>query len=385
MRSLLCLLTIFILFSLTGCGDGTSRSNQPKSILSEKTDIPLAGQPYEAVCADFNGDGLNDLAVTVKYSGVFVFFNNGKNFDEYKKFTGLFHHGISIKTGDMNGDGNHDLVVLVEDAIQFFTGDGKGNFVTSEKYYPGPIMSTYVDLTELNNDSLPDMVAVGQNDSRVFIYINEGNLNFSVTTIMLESADAFFSPEFRQVSTADLDGDGYKDILLADSLNGIIWVLWNNADGTFIPAVVYTTSDYVGSVASYSKKGNSLPYIVFTEEVQDGSLVFLVNAGGRKFKFSQKISVYPMPAYIRVTDMDSNGIDDIILNHLTSDKPLQGRISVLYGPDFAKTYDTTISGISFYSAVCDWNRDGRPDIFAPNISADSVTYIPSDIIAQLQR
>lgn len=375
---LLYLITFLSAVSVTGCGDGTS--DRHKSSLSDKMDITLEGQPYEATCADFNGDGWDDLAVTVKYSGVYVFFNNGENFDEYKKFTGIFPHGISIKHGDFNGDGNIDLVVLVEDGIQFFVGDGKGNFIVSGKTYAAPVMSSYIEVADLNNDALPDLIAVGQNDSRVFLYINKGDLNFQIITINLEIDDALFAPEFKQVSAADLDGDGFTDILLADYQNKAVWIIWNEGGDIFLPDVIYTADALVSSVVLYKKEGTSLPDIVFAEQSQDGGIVFLKNNGNRRFDFSKRISVYPLPMHLRVADINSDAYNDLIITHLTSDEPLKGRISVLYGPDFAKTYNTTISGISFYSAACDWNRDGRPDIFSPNISADSVTYIPSDII-----
>lgn len=363
--------------SLIGCGGNADSRYNP---LAEKAEIVLKGKPYEAACTDMNSDGWDDLAVTVKYSGVYVFYNNGRDFSERKHFTGLLQHGISIKDGDFNGDRKRDLAVLVENAVQFFIGDGNGDFTVSEKTYAGPVMSTYIEAKDLDSNSTDDLVAVGAHDPAVFIYLNEGNLNFKVVTIDLSSFVTSSITGFSYISISDLDGDSFNDILVAEYQTGGVWVLWNEGEDSFAPELLYRADVPVRCAAPFLTDKHVSPDIIFTETTMDGNIVFLRNSGNRKFNVEKTINVSPLPAHVKIADMDSDGHRDIVITHLTSEEELRGRISILYGPLFDRQYSSPIGGISVYATLCDWDRDGFRDIFSSNFSSDTVTYIPSSLI-----
>ena len=87
--------------------------------------------PHGLVTADFNGDGLPDLAGSTRTAGeVSVFLGDGK-----AGFTALppmriQHDIIALAAADFNRDGNIDLALVSasHSSVVMLRGDGKGGF-----------------------------------------------------------------------------------------------------------------------------------------------------------------------------------------------------------------------------------------------------------------
>lgn len=86
---------------------------------------------------------------------------------------------------------------------------------------------TKIASADLNNDGFPELlVSQSYNSDRIVVYWNDGNANFTSEVI-----DTNF-PEAIYVTAADINGNGFKDILAISQTNGIL-VWYPNTNGNF--------------------------------------------------------------------------------------------------------------------------------------------------------
>ncbi len=102
---------------------------------------------------------------------------------------------------------------------------------------------TWASVTaDVNNDGMPDIVNV-QIDGTLSVLLNPGKGNLSSLAVSSVNTSAV-SPNAQIVNatTADLNGDGYPDVLATDAGDNCIDVYLNNGNGTFANAVQYTVN-----------------------------------------------------------------------------------------------------------------------------------------------
>jgi hypothetical protein len=158
------------------------------------------GAPGTPAVADFNGDGLLDLAVIDRCNGgsVHVFLNNGAGFTEEKKsyFIDKFG-GQNIAAADVNGDGKVDLVT---DGVSVLLGNGDGTFKND-----GGILSNSGNLSinvgDFNGDGKLD-IAAGQS-----LLLGNGDGTFQAPLIFAGL------PSAMPLSMGDFNGDGKLDLI----------------------------------------------------------------------------------------------------------------------------------------------------------------------------
>jgi len=182
------------------------------------------------VVADFNGDGSDDIAVAAfGASRATVLMGAGPYlFDTPALYVaGSSPHGI--KAGDINGDGHVDLITAnqASDDVSVFINDGTGSFRTQVRYEVGD-MPKDLALGDINGDGILDMVVVnsvgnhptGTEPTDITVLFGVGDGTFGgAETIPLDLTP--FSVEI-----ADLDDDGFQDVITANWGSGDVKVLY---------------------------------------------------------------------------------------------------------------------------------------------------------------
>ena len=210
---------------LLGNGDGTfaAASGSPVSV---------PGTALVGIAAgDFNNDGYVDLAVT-DYSGnaVYILLGNGNGTFQTAVATTLADGPEEMVTGDFNNDGNLDIAIAEYSGnrVQVLFGNGTGAFPTSATFGTGSEPYSLA-VADVNGDGNLDLVAGNSGASSVTVLLGNGAGSFSQPTGSPFSAGT--NPA--SVVIGDFDGDGKPDLALPDKGSTNVAILLGNGDGTF--------------------------------------------------------------------------------------------------------------------------------------------------------
>src|SRR5438067_7362561 len=145
----------------------------------------------------------------------------------------------SVAAGDLNGDGRLDLVVAnsLANTVSVLLGNGDGTFQSARSFDAGlgsgPI---WVLIVDVNGDGKRDILLANQSRNAVGVLLGNGDgtfqppMNFDTAGNLPES-----------IAVGDFNGDGKLDVAVAHFYSTNVTLLLGNGDGTFQPAYVVAT------------------------------------------------------------------------------------------------------------------------------------------------
>ncbi|MCC7440662.1 MAG: VCBS repeat-containing protein [Bdellovibrionales bacterium] len=195
---------------------------------------PMDGDPANAggvTLGDVDGDGDLDAIVFRSTFPMLLFKNNGAG-----AFTGpttvhadTFNWG-GARLGDLDGDGDLDMVVATDIFQQerVYRNDGTGAF-TFVGALPGSGNSTFdAALEDFDRDGRLDYFIADR--AMTGLYQGNGDCTFNAQTAALNQHDWAYSGK-----AADINGDGFIDMMLSSTSSIYRRILLGNGDGTFQP------------------------------------------------------------------------------------------------------------------------------------------------------
>jgi Bacterial Ig-like domain (group 3)/FG-GAP-like repeat len=165
---------------LLGNGNGTFQS---------PSTMPLSlGNPYALTVVDLNGDGKLDLVIGSAVSGTIVLLGNGNGtFKQSSTQTG--GGGTYAVTADFNGDGLPDVAMSSIDYpngnLSVMLGEGTGTLQTAVTY-PIGAYAYPLAVADFNGDGAPDVAVPSNGLSETSIVVE---LNLGGTFVTLTSSD----------------------------------------------------------------------------------------------------------------------------------------------------------------------------------------------------
>ena len=252
-------------------------------------------------------------------------------------------------------------------------------------YGSGANLPESIAIADLNGDGYPDLVVAG---SGVSVLLGNGNGSFKAAVTYGTGGSSASS-----VAIADVNGDGKPDLVVADGcpesgcgVNSVVAVLLGNGDGTFQPAVSYSTAGYfASSVAVADVNGDGKPDLIVANECRvysgcnqgsgrniPGEVSVLLGNGDGTFQSPVSYNSGGITATaVAVADLNHDGYPDLVVANCTINGYLcpggvPGEVSVLLGNG-----DGTFKAPVSYASGGDWatsvaigdvNGDGYPDI-----------------------
>jgi len=334
-------------FTYRGQGDGSFRP--PESLATS-----ISASARGMVAADLNGDGILDLALG-QDGKVTVLFGNGDatfRMGTELKIAGSPTGGVpvALAVADFNRDGIPDVATanpVDYDDLSIFLGAGGGLFTAERKV---PTEDRPHDLVPADYDHDGNMDLAVACDGGLLLFTGDGHGSFRAGPEVL-SGDRAVS-----VATADLNGDGLPDFVVGNYYGGRITVILNGGDGTFRPAATVASIGDVFSVVLADMNGDSRPDLIASSYSGSSALLALGRGNG----------VFESPTYfgtdyansfpIRLADIDADGKTELAVI-------LQGRrtISILH-PSSGRASTIRRDDYVLDGVFADFDRDGIPDL-----------------------
>ncbi|MBI3820277.1 MAG: VCBS repeat-containing protein [Planctomycetes bacterium] len=187
-----------------------------------------------AAVGDVNGDGRPDIeaAALVGSEKVTIFFGNG---DGTFTGSGLYDSSMdSTALADVNGDGTQDIIntSVYANHVTFLMGIGNGSFygVAHLNVGPGPGSAASGDL---NGDGAPDIVTANYNDGTISVSMGIGNGSFATPSSVSSGGG-----NARSIIIGDLNSDGISDLATTHAAPNGLSILIGNGNGTFAPNLI---------------------------------------------------------------------------------------------------------------------------------------------------
>jgi hypothetical protein len=188
--------------------------------------------------ADFNGDGIPDVAVGVGSTGtILIALGNGDGTFTTKGTVSTGSTFSADTVGDFNNDGIADLAVLGS-IVQIFNGNGDGTF-TASSAAPAVVTGTSIATADFNGDGVADLALV--DSGTVTILLGNGNETFT-TSQTLSYSGAIAIGDFNQDGKLDLVNAAIGSQVGNGSYQLTITTLTGNGNGTFTAGAQASTA-----------------------------------------------------------------------------------------------------------------------------------------------
>ena len=174
---------------------------------------------------------------------------------------------------------------------------------------------------------------------------------------------------------ADLNGDGKKDLVTANSANTVS-VLLGNGDGSFAAMTDFAVGVAPRAVAVADLNRDGKQDLV-TANADANAVSVLLGNGHGSFAAKADFAVGVAPRAVAVGDFNGDGNKDLVTANGGAGAPAYGtKASVLLGNGagrFARRADFIVGMVPASVVVGDFNGDGKQDFVTANETANSVS------------
>jgi uncharacterized protein (TIGR03437 family) len=361
--------------------------------------FPAGAVPSSVVAGDFNGDGIQDLAIA-DFAGNNVTVLLGMATGGFSLPGSTMPVGLEPACLAAFSCGTQTCLAVANlggSSVSILVGDSSGAFATAGK----PIMVGPV----------PVSVAAAVFGKAVWLAVaNSGNKSVSVLTgsgagpfNKIEGSPFVVGNDPSSVAIADLNGDGLPDLVVANKADSTVTVLLGNATGGFsVPGKTFSVlpqgvpqppgppAAYPVSVAVADFNQDSKPDLAIANEGADSVTILLGDGQGNfaPVRDSSPIMVGSAPSFVTAGNFNGDTIPDLAVAleggnavAVLLGNGAGGFVPAAYNPFTAAMGSpfTTLGTAPVSLAVADFNGDGTMDLAVANEDSNTFTVLLNNI------
>lgn len=323
---------------------------------------PVGDAPVAVLRADFNADGLLDLATAnATSSTVSVLLGLG---DGYFRPANNFATGRgtnSLAAADFDADCLLDLATAdaAGQSVSVLRGNGDGTFQLAVSYPAGPLARSVV-AADFNSDGWADLAVANPQAGTLGLLFNQGDGSFATPQTFAVGSNP------RSLLVSDHNADGVPDLSVTLENSSTIALFLGVGDGTFLRNVDQATGRFPTAQTSADFNADGLTDLAVA--TIDGGTVLLSNGDGTFVRRDAPLDVQYYITAIAAGDFNGDGIIDLALGGADAEiQAIYGGLSIQLGYG-----DGTFDRISVYDATVftadlladDFNQDGYADLAA---------------------
>ncbi len=274
--------------------------------------------------------------------------------------TGTTFQPLSVTVNRLTASADHPFIV---------TSAYAGSNFTATSFDVGLNLNGghNVTATDLDGDGKTDLVYINSQTGKVNVLRNaiQGN---TISLVNVVTISSIASPYF--VKTADLDGDGLRDLVVTNQPFQTVYVLKNKStpgNMAFDNPVGFTTGTEPRNMAIDDLDNDGKPDLVVENYTSNTISVFRNTSTGGAISFSTKSDIATMdsPGGICIGDLDGDGKREIAIAgtdkfiSVYKNSSVTGAISFEPRVNYATDFSADVK-------MADLDGDGKPDLVVSN-------------------